>query len=74
MMDRILIFNAKILTPYRLIDNGSILVENGKIVEVSRGRLPVSECIAIDAKGYYVSPGFIDIHTHGGGGHDFMDG
>lgn len=73
-MDRILIFNAKILTPYRLIDNGSILVENGKIVEVSRGRLPVSECIAIDAKGYYVSPGFIDIHTHGGGGYDFMDG
>ncbi len=73
-MDRILIFNAKILTPYRLIDNGSILVEKGKIVHFGQGRLPVSECIAVDAKGYYVSPGFIDIHTHGGGGYDFMDG
>lgn len=28
----------------------------------------------IDAKGMYISPGFIDIHVHGGGGFDFMDG
>jgi len=28
----------------------------------------------IDAEGNYVSPGFIDVHCHGGGGHDFMDG
>jgi len=28
----------------------------------------------IDIKGKFISPGFIDIHTHGGGGYDFMDG
>ena len=27
-----------------------------------------------DLAGLYVSAGFIDIHVHGGGGHDFMDG
>lgn len=73
-MDRTLIFNGRIITPYRMINNGSILVEDGKIADISEGRLPVSECTTIDAKGLYVSPGFIDIHTHGGGGFDFMDG
>ena len=73
-MDRTLIFNGRIITPYRTINNGSILVKDGKIADISEGRLPVSECTTIDAKGLYVSPGFIDIHTHGGGGFDFMDG
>lgn len=30
--------------------------------------------VEIDAGGCYLGPGFIDIHVHGGGGHDFMDG
>lgn len=73
-MNRTLIFNGKVVTPYRVINNGSVLVEDGKIVQISEGRIPISECTAIDAKGLYISPGFIDIHTHGGGGYDFMDG
>ena len=32
------------------------------------------DALIIDAAGLYVSPGFIDLHVHGGGGHDFMDG
>ena len=31
------------------------------------------EAVTIDAGGRYISPGFIDIHVHGGGGYDFMD-
>lgn len=73
-MNRTLIFNGKVITPYRVINNGSVLVEDGKIVQIAEGKIPTSECTVIDAKGLYISPGFIDIHTHGGGGHDFMDG
>lgn len=36
--------------------------------------VPEDAEIIYDAAGNYVSPGFIDIHTHGGGGFDFMDG
>jgi N-acetylglucosamine-6-phosphate deacetylase len=67
------IINAKIITPYRIIDHGSILVMNGKITAVTEGHIECNEVPVIDAAGKYVSPGFIDIHVHGGGGHDFMD-
>lgn len=73
-MNRTKIINAKIITPYRIINNGSILIENGKITGVAGGNIEASDCVVVDAKGRYASPGFVDIHTHGGGGHDFMDG
>lgn len=73
-MDRVKIYNAKILTPYRLIENGTVLWENGKIVYAGQKEIAPDDCISIDAEGMYVAPGFIDIHVHGGGGHDFMDG
>ena len=46
---------------------------DGKITAVSERDIEAPEAVAIDAGGKYVSPGFIDIHVHGGGGHDFMD-
>jgi len=73
---RTILRNGRVITPFRLIPDGSIIIENGKIKEVIKGTpekiLP--EDLVIDAKGLYISPGFIDIHVHGGGGHDFMDG
>ena len=68
------VFNGKIITPEKIIDGGSILIKSNKIAAISNGNIEVVDCIEIDAKGKYVSPGFIDIHVHGGGGYDFMDG
>jgi len=67
------IFNGRIITPNRIIDGGSVVVSNGKITAVSEHDIEIPEAIALDAGGKYISPGFIDIHVHGGGGHDFMD-
>jgi N-acetylglucosamine-6-phosphate deacetylase len=68
------IFNARVISPSGIIDRGSILVKKGKIVEVRKGTIKSADATPMDAEGQYVSPGFIDIHVHGGGGHDFMDG
>jgi len=73
MSRRYKIINARLVTPYRIIPNGSVLVDDGKIVAVTPGTIE-ADADTIDAGGKYVAPGFIDIHIHGGGGHDFMDG
>ena len=53
-------------------DNLTILFDK-TIVAVDTG-VNLSGCEIIDAKGAYVSAGFIDLHIHGSGGADVMDG
>ncbi len=67
------IFNGKIITPYRVIPHGTVIISGETIAEVAEGNIDVSDATEIDARGKYISPGFIDIHIHGGGGYDFMD-
>ena len=71
---RLKIYNGKIITPYRIIPNGTVIVTGGTISAVGQGNIEAEDAFEIDAKGQYIAPGFIDIHVHGGGGHDFMDG
>lgn len=73
-MNRIKIINGRLLTPFRVVENGTLLIEGGHIVGLGQGHVDFLGASLIDAQNNYVSPGFIDIHTHGGGGHDFMDG
>ena len=71
---RLKIFNARIITPAKIIENGTILVTGETITAVSEQNIEAEDATEVNAKGKYVAPGFIDIHVHGGGGHDFMDG
>jgi len=67
------IYNGKIITPSKIIEEGCVVVKDGTIAEVSETNIEAGNVLEINAEGKYVSPGFIDIHIHGGGGHDFMD-
>lgn len=70
---RIKIFNGRIVCPHRIIRNGTVVITGETITAVVEGDINVQDAVEIDAQGHYISPGFIDIHVHGGGGHDFMD-
>jgi len=47
------------------IDNGSIVLADGKVQAVGGPELPApAGAFAIDAQGRYVTPGIIDVHSH----------
>ena len=67
-----LIKNAKIVGLHG-VENGDIRILNTTISEIGKDLFPENEERVIDVAGAYVTPGFVDIHTHGGYGSDFMD-
>lgn len=69
---RLIIKNARAVLPDRITEPLNILIEKGIIQEI--GPDCHTEGEILDAMGGYVFPGFIDVHVHGGGGADFMDG
>ncbi|HBK29404.1 MAG TPA: N-acetylglucosamine-6-phosphate deacetylase [Parabacteroides sp.] len=68
------IINGKILTPQGWLKDGSVLIQDNKILEVTNCDLAIVGAKLIDAKGMYIVPGGIEIHSHGAGGRDFMEG
>ncbi len=65
------IINAKIITDKEVLEGHNLLFGK-KIIKVTK-ELPIWAKV-IDAKGLYLSAGFIDIHIHGSAGFDVMDG
>lgn len=68
------IYNGEIISPERNLGTGTVIINEGKIIGIEQGYVEVPGSLSIDAEGGYIAPGFIDLHTHGAGDADFMDG
>lgn len=67
------ITNGKIILKDRIVEKSALLYEDKILGIVPENDIP-SDAEIIDAKGGYVSPGFIDLHIHGYLGKDVCDG
>src|SRR4051794_21758296 len=63
-------FHGDIVMPDRILAQGFVVCENGRITDVSRRAPKGVKAI----EGTYIAPGYIDLHVHGGEGADYMDG
>ncbi len=74
-MSKICILNGTVITPSKMIEDGTVIFDDGKITAVGRRaeiKAPPGARI-IDASQKIVTPGFIDLHVHGGKGKSVMD-
>lgn len=65
---------GRIYTPDSLIRNGIAVFENGKISYVGDDFEKAKDATILKFEDGVCTPGFIDVHIHGGGGYDFADG
>lgn len=73
--ETVLVFhNGTAVLPDKLLPEAVVVCEGGRIRQVGRARRQPRHATLVDARGGYISPGFVDIHVHGGDGADFMDG
>ncbi len=67
------ITGGQLVTPQEIITGQTLVFENGKISAIEPDSSTMSADTVIDARGMWVAPGLIDVHVHGGSGHDTMD-
>ena len=60
------LIHANIVMPDHIIRGGTVVIEDGKIVDFGR-KLQTDGMETVDLEGAYVGPGLIDIHTHADG-------
>jgi len=62
------------ILPDRLLPDAIVVCRDGMIESIGNSiEIPEASQV-IDLQGRYLSPGFVDLHVHGGDGADFMDG
>ena len=73
-MKKTYIVNAHVISPDVDLPKATVVVERGRIKSVGKAAAkPAKGDEVYDARGNYVMPGFIDVHTHGALGYDFCD-
>ncbi|MGE5437165.1 MAG: N-acetylglucosamine-6-phosphate deacetylase [Syntrophothermus sp.] len=71
----IALVGGNLITPFRIIKNGTIIIQDSKIYELGKAQdvdIP-DNCEVIDVSGRMVCPGFVDLLVHGGAGYGFAD-
>jgi N-acetylglucosamine-6-phosphate deacetylase len=71
-----IILIGSIITPFKLIKDQAVFIGKGKIIGIKDGKDIEKKANSeiIEVKDGFIVPGFIDVHIHGGGGFDVMDG
>lgn len=70
------VLKGNVVLSHRVLEGGAVVLEQGRISWIGeRSALPdqYSDAEATDAEGGYITPGFVDVHCHGGGGASFPD-
>lgn len=67
------IIGGDLLAPEQTLLQHALLIEKGKIAAIAPSPSISPDDHVIDAAGYFVAPGFIDVHVHGAVGRDAMD-
>ncbi|MEO7296737.1 MAG: amidohydrolase family protein, partial [Candidatus Limnocylindria bacterium] len=67
-----LLTGARLVTPTEVLEHGWLRVEGGRIAAIGSGNPPSEAGDRQELHGRWIVPGFIDLHAHGGGGHDML--
>jgi N-acetylglucosamine-6-phosphate deacetylase len=70
---RIALTNGRVVLPREIVTGKSVLVAGGKILGITDAGSADARTEQIDVGGRYITPGLIDIHTHGALGHTFNE-
>lgn len=68
------IVGGKVYTPSGVKKGATLIVEGSRIADICEGPVEIAGAKTIDATGLNVVPGGIELHIHGGGGRDYMEG
>ena len=70
----IVLAGGDIVLPDRILTNGSLVIDGGRITAIEAGRATPAGASTIDVQDSYLVPGFVDVHVHGLEGYDTLNG